>query len=188
MPGTGAGTQWWMIDVLKFDEGFQAKLSLVSYALTLVGMFAFRRYMAQVWEATDAYLAGLAPQDGQRRVTIKPVGEMSLLQALGADASGVTQSVRTFLGGPVARDTALVLHSADYHRPDTMEIDGRVALSAAAEPRFFAQFSQFEDFGVGCHRLVAICGLRFVNAERAIPSRNLHQMDLSCLKNVARNH
>src|SRR5205085_4160153 len=47
MPGSGAGTTWWMIDVLKFDESFQAKLSLVGYALTLVGMFALRRFMAQ---------------------------------------------------------------------------------------------------------------------------------------------
>jgi hypothetical protein len=47
MPGTGAGTSWWMIDVLKFDESFFARLSLVAYALTLVGMFAFRRFMAE---------------------------------------------------------------------------------------------------------------------------------------------
>ena len=31
-----------MIDVLKFDESFQAKLALLAYALTLVGMFALR--------------------------------------------------------------------------------------------------------------------------------------------------
>jgi hypothetical protein len=47
MPGTGAGTSWWMIDTLKFDESFLARLSLVAYALTLVGMFAFRRFMAE---------------------------------------------------------------------------------------------------------------------------------------------
>jgi hypothetical protein len=47
MPGTGPGTSWWMIDVLKFDESFLAKLSLVAYALTLAGMFAFRRFMAE---------------------------------------------------------------------------------------------------------------------------------------------
>jgi hypothetical protein len=46
-PGTGQGTTWWMIDVLGFDESFQAKLSLVAYALTLVGMFALRGYMAR---------------------------------------------------------------------------------------------------------------------------------------------
>jgi hypothetical protein len=47
MPSTGAGSSWWMIDVLKFDEAFLAKLSLVAYALTLVGMFALRGYMAR---------------------------------------------------------------------------------------------------------------------------------------------
>jgi hypothetical protein len=47
MPSTGPGTTWWMIDVLKFDESFLAKLALVAYALTLVGMFALRGYMAR---------------------------------------------------------------------------------------------------------------------------------------------
>jgi hypothetical protein len=47
MPGTGEGTSWWMIDRLRFDESFLARLSLVAYALTLVGMFAFRRFMAE---------------------------------------------------------------------------------------------------------------------------------------------
>ena len=47
MPGTGAGSTWWMIDVLKFDEEFLSRLSLVAYALTLAGMFAFRRFMAE---------------------------------------------------------------------------------------------------------------------------------------------
>ena len=47
MPGTGAGTSWWMIDVLGFDESFLARLSLVAYGLTLAGLFAFRRFMAE---------------------------------------------------------------------------------------------------------------------------------------------
>ena len=47
MPSSGAGSTWWMIDVLKFDQAFLARLSLVAYALTLVGMFAFRRFMAE---------------------------------------------------------------------------------------------------------------------------------------------
>jgi len=47
MPSSGAGSTWWMIDVLGFDESFLARLSLVGYALTLIGMFAFRRLMAE---------------------------------------------------------------------------------------------------------------------------------------------
>jgi hypothetical protein len=45
-PTTGAGSSWWMIDVLKFDEGFLSQLSLVAYSLTLVGMLVLRRFMA----------------------------------------------------------------------------------------------------------------------------------------------
>ena len=55
----------------------------------------------------------------------------SLLEALGADASGVTGNVPIFLGGPVSPMTAFVIHSADYRRDDTLDIDGRVALSDA---------------------------------------------------------
>jgi BT1 family len=47
LPGPGPGASWWQIDVLKFDEAFFAKLQLISYALTLVGMFALRGYMAR---------------------------------------------------------------------------------------------------------------------------------------------
>ena len=47
VPGTGEGATWWMIDVLKFDESFQAQLSLLTYTLTLIGMFALRRFMAE---------------------------------------------------------------------------------------------------------------------------------------------
>jgi hypothetical protein len=47
MPGTGAGTTWWMIDILGFDQSFLARLSLVASVLTLFGMFVFRRFMAE---------------------------------------------------------------------------------------------------------------------------------------------
>ena len=47
VPNTGAGETWWMIDDLGFDQQFISKLSLISSALTLVGMFLFRRFMAE---------------------------------------------------------------------------------------------------------------------------------------------
>ena len=55
-----------------------------------------------------------------------------LLEALGTDASGVTESIRIFLGGPVGPNTAFAVHGADYRRSDTLDIDGRVAISEAA--------------------------------------------------------
>lgn len=47
VPVTGAGSSWWMIDVLGFDQAFLSKLSLLDSALTLLGMFVFRRFMAE---------------------------------------------------------------------------------------------------------------------------------------------
>lgn len=47
LPGPGAGSTWWMIDELKFDQGFLARLSLIASVLTLIGLFGFRRLMAE---------------------------------------------------------------------------------------------------------------------------------------------
>ncbi|MGR9086345.1 MAG: hypothetical protein ACU841_04635 [Gammaproteobacteria bacterium] len=47
VPSTGAGSTWWMIDELGFDQQFLSKLSLISSSLTLLGMFLFRRFMAE---------------------------------------------------------------------------------------------------------------------------------------------
>jgi putative transcriptional regulator len=76
-------------------------------------------------------------RDGALGIVInRPLEERpiaSLLEALGADASGITNNVRVFLGGPVNPEIAFVVHSADYHLSDTVDIDGRVALTAAPE-------------------------------------------------------
>lgn len=55
IPGTGPGATWWMIDHLKFDQQFLSILSLIGSTLTLVGMFIFRRFMA---ERSIAYVVG----------------------------------------------------------------------------------------------------------------------------------
>lgn len=55
IPGPGAGSTWWMIDELGFDQQFLAVLSLVGATLTLFGMFIFRRFMA---ERSIAYIVG----------------------------------------------------------------------------------------------------------------------------------
>ncbi|MGH7347724.1 MAG: hypothetical protein ACREK4_22655, partial [Candidatus Rokuibacteriota bacterium] len=55
MPGPGAGSTWWMIDRLGFDQQFLAQLSLVGSVLTLAGLFLFRRFMA---ERSIVYVVG----------------------------------------------------------------------------------------------------------------------------------
>jgi hypothetical protein len=54
-PGPGPGSTWWMIDKLGFDQHFLSVLSLIGSTLTLVGMFMFRRFMA---ERSIAYVVG----------------------------------------------------------------------------------------------------------------------------------
>ena len=55
VPLPGAGETWWMIDVLGFDQQFQAVLGLIGSGLALAGMFLFRRFMA---ERSIAYIMG----------------------------------------------------------------------------------------------------------------------------------
>jgi hypothetical protein len=60
MPATGPGVSWWMIDVLRFDEGFFGQLQLLTYTLTLVGMFVLRRFMAEHSIATIIVVLSVA--------------------------------------------------------------------------------------------------------------------------------
>lgn len=55
VPGPGPGVTWWMIDELKFDQHFLSVLSLIGSVLTLLGMFIFRRFMA---ERSITYVVG----------------------------------------------------------------------------------------------------------------------------------
>ena len=60
VPATGEGMTWWMMDKLGFDEGFFGQLQLVTYALTLAGMFALRGFMARNSIATIIVVLSVA--------------------------------------------------------------------------------------------------------------------------------
>src|SRR5262249_16792798 len=66
----------------------------------------------------------------------RPIGERSiaaLLEATGqedADAAGI---VRVFAGGPVQPELGFVIHSAEYRRAGTMDVDGRIAMTASRQ-------------------------------------------------------
>jgi putative transcriptional regulator len=57
----------------------------------------------------------------------------ALLEALGERADAAAGNVRIFAGGPVQPELGFVLHSAEYRRPDTLEIDGHVAMTSSRE-------------------------------------------------------
>jgi putative transcriptional regulator len=56
-----------------------------------------------------------------------------LLETLGEKDTTVTGKVQIFAGGPVQPDVGFVVHTADYHRAQTMDIDGRVAMTSSRE-------------------------------------------------------
>ncbi|MEX2246438.1 MAG: DinB family protein [Dehalococcoidia bacterium] len=51
-------------------------------AFRIEGAADFRLYMAEVFRRTEAYVANMSDEDTQRRVTVKPLGEMSALQVV----------------------------------------------------------------------------------------------------------
>ena len=55
IPQSGPGATWWMIDHLNFDQQFLSVLSLIGGMVALVGMFVFRRLMA---ERSITYIVG----------------------------------------------------------------------------------------------------------------------------------
>ena len=66
----------------------------------------------------------------------RPVGERSiaaLLEATGHDNAEVAGILRVFAGGPVQPELGFVVHSAEYHRAETVDVDGRVAMTASRQ-------------------------------------------------------
>ncbi len=66
-----------------------------------------------------------------RPVETRPYAE--ILKALGDKNPNAGGSVRIFAGGPVQRDLGFVVHSAEYHRPETIGITGVIALTSTPD-------------------------------------------------------
>jgi putative transcriptional regulator len=69
-------------------------------------------------------------------VVNRPLGERPLADIVGGTPERGTPSrppVPIFSGGPVQPDIGFVLHSGDYRRPETIDIDERLAMTANRE-------------------------------------------------------
>jgi putative transcriptional regulator len=65
----------------------------------------------------------------------KPAGKISfaqLLTAIGQPGAPQSGTLAIFAGGPVELSAGFVIHSLDYRRPETEDIDGLVALTTSA--------------------------------------------------------
>jgi putative transcriptional regulator len=76
-------------------------------------------------------------KDGALGITInRPVGEKSianLLEAPGEDVSDIEGTLRVFAGGPVQPELGFVVHSAEYRRDETLEVDEHLAMTASRQ-------------------------------------------------------
>src|SRR6516225_9438203 len=62
----------------------------------------------------------------------RPVDQVpiaKLLNALGIDSKDSEGQVRLFAGGPVQPEVGFIVHTAEYRRTGTINIDGRVAMT-----------------------------------------------------------
>jgi putative transcriptional regulator len=69
-------------------------------------------------------------------VVNRPLGERPLadiLRGLGGNAAGVEGPARIFWGGPVQPQVGFVVHTAEYRRTGTIDIDGRIAMTSSLE-------------------------------------------------------
>jgi len=76
-------------------------------------------------------------QNGAFGIVInRPIEERpwaDLLEMLGEKDTTVAGKARIFAGGPVQPEIGFVIHSADYQRPGTIAIDGRVAMTSSRD-------------------------------------------------------
>ena len=110
-------------------ENAPARTSLAGQFLVAapeMGDPRFERAVILIVEDNDSGALGI--------VVNRPVGDeplASLLDAVGEKSAGVTGSVRVFSGGPVQPEVGFVVHSAEYHRPQTVAINDRLSLTSS---------------------------------------------------------
>ena len=86
------------------------------------------------FERTAILIVEHGPGGAVGIVINKPVGEQSLasvFKALGQKGGDVSGSVRVFSGGPVQLEVGFVIHSADYHRPETVALTDRISMTSS---------------------------------------------------------
>jgi putative transcriptional regulator len=73
-------------------------------------------------------------QDGAFGIVInRPLGQRPMADLLGAKDTAAAGNVQVFIGGPVQPNIGFVVHSTDYRRAETLDVDGRVAMTSSRE-------------------------------------------------------
>jgi putative transcriptional regulator len=96
-----------------------------------------RRGDQQLAGDPDGAIAVVLDGQNDRALVIdKPIGETSIasvFEALGQKDGGTTGDVRVFSGGPVEPELGFVVHTTDYHRPETIAVNDRVSMTSSLD-------------------------------------------------------
>ncbi|HSH08140.1 MAG TPA: hypothetical protein VLA41_10800 [Burkholderiales bacterium] len=150
VPGPGAGSTWWMIDSLGFDQSFLAKLSLIASVLTLAGMFIFRRFMA---ERSISYVVGF----------LTVAGTLLALPIIGM-YYGLHQWTASLTGGLVDARTIALIDTALESPLGQIAMIPMLAWIANSAPAnlkatFFAVMASFTNLALSASQL----GTKYLN-------------------------
>jgi len=63
----------------------------------------------------------------------RPLGQRPMADLLGAGDTAASGNVQVFSGGPVQPNMGFVVHSTDYRRAETLDVDGRIAMTPSRE-------------------------------------------------------
>jgi putative transcriptional regulator len=148
MPGTGEGMHSLRISALRACSAAAALFAAAMLAAAAPPDNADKRSLAgQLLIASPTMgdprffhaviLMVRHDEDGAFGIVInRPIGERPismLLEASGDSDPDVEGSVRVFAGGPVQPELGFVVHSAEYRRAETLDVDGRVAMTASRQ-------------------------------------------------------
>jgi putative transcriptional regulator len=88
------------------------------------------------FERTVVYVCAHNPEGAMGLVINRLVDSLKfpdLLEQLGIDTVGVRDEIRIHLGGPVETGRGFVLHSSEYMQENSLDVDGRMALTATID-------------------------------------------------------
>ncbi len=88
------------------------------------------------FQRTVVYVCAHNEEGAMGLVVNKRIDSLSfdeLLQQLGIDNPKPGQSIDVHFGGPVESGRGFVLHSADYEQDSTLQVDGRIAMTATLD-------------------------------------------------------
>jgi putative transcriptional regulator len=88
------------------------------------------------FEHTVILMVRHGPSGALGIVINKPIGDTSianLFETLGQKRADVSDDVRVFSGGPVQPEVGFVVHSADYHRTETVVINDRLSMTSSLD-------------------------------------------------------